>query len=724
MRTSHRQIRKRILDAKSKITDEEFFSSRAYNGYLTDLAEAATKRYKRPLRVRVVADHDDETVAFTDYHGIYINACNHITWSFPSRLLRSMSLEGLNAHECGHNLFTDERVWHSYFAGLAKGKFYPKMPDGLDSMQKLYAKDILEALTDDTDTVPMQVIMSTAHALSNILEDGYVDARYSYEFPGSPAKGIALNNLRYADTMPEITEMINRKYYDHSIVVNLLIQYVRAHEVNNLSGYTGEFIDKLYEYIPWIDESVYDDDARSRCEATNRILVDLWPMMQRCFDALRDKQKQAQQQAQQSSQQTAKGGSGSGSGQPGRGDDDDDGSQQGQQAVEEDLSSQFPKAAANFTIKTKPVPSNGTFTPNPGQMNAIRAQVERVIAEETSRIAAHLTNGITSSGNGGVDQNSEYEGNDYEHAADDIERLLSSMAKEKVTEELEEELSEDLQREANAIRYGNAHRNIHVTVSRMAHVDQNLIDSYNRVAPELLMLSKRLQRSVSSALRDRRQGGKQTGLLIGKRLNQHALYRNDGRIFYNSRLPTEPINLSVGLLIDESGSMCSNDRITRARATAIVIQDFCESLGIPLLVVGHTAWSSHVELFSYSDFDTYDKNNRYRLMDMSARDCNRDGAALRFVAEKLSKQTSEVKILMIICDGQPNDDGYSGSAAEADLRGIKLEYARKGVKIYAAAIGEDRPRIERIYGDGYLDITNLQELPVMLTNLIVRSLPH
>lgn len=724
MRTSHRQIRKRILDAKSKITDEEFFSSRAYNGYLTDLAEAATKRYKRPLRVRVVADHDDETVAFTDYHGIYINACNHITWSFPSRLLRSMSLEGLNAHECGHNLFTDERIWHSYFAGLAKGKFYPKMPDGLDSMQKLYAKDILEALTDDTDTVPMQVIMSTAHALSNILEDGYVDARYSYEFPGSPAKGIALNNLRYADTMPEITEMINRKYYDHSIVVNLLIQYVRAHEVNNLSGYTGEFIDKLYEYIPWIDESVYDDDARSRCEAANRILVDLWPMMQRCFDALRDKQKQAQQQAKQSSQQTGKGGSGSGSGQPGSGDDDNDGSQQGQQAVEEDLSSQLPKAAANFTIKTKPVPSNGTFTPNPGQMNAIRAQVERVIAEETSRIAAHLTNGITSSGNGGVDQNSEYEGNDYEHAADDIERLLSSMAEEKVTEELEEELSEELQREANAIRYGNAHRNIHVTVNRMAHVDQNLIDSYNRVAPELLMLSKRLQRSVSSALRDRRQGGKQTGLLIGKRLNQHALYRNDGRIFYNSRLQTEPINLSVGLLIDESGSMCSNDRITRARATAIVIQDFCESLGIPLLVVGHTAWSSHVELFSYSDFDTYDKNNRYRLMDMSARDCNRDGAALRFVAEKLSKQTSEVKILMIICDGQPNDDGYSGSAAEADLRGIKLEYARKGVKIYAAAIGEDRPRIERIYGDGYLDITNLQELPVMLTNLIVRSLPH
>ena len=723
MRTSHRQIRKRIMDAKSKITDEEFFSSRAYNGYLTDLAETATKRYKRPLRVHVVADHDDETVAFTDYHGIYINACNHITWSLPSRLLRSMSLEGFNAHECGHILFTDNRIWNTYLKRLEKGKFYPKMPDGLDSMQKLYARSILEAVVDDTDTVPCQVIMSVAHALHNILEDGYVDARYSYEYPGSPAKGIALNNLRFAETVPEISEMINRKYYDHSIVLNLLIQYVRVHEVNNLSGYSGEFIDKLYQYIPLIDECVYDDDARSRCEATNRILIDLWPIMQRCFDTLRDKQAQAQQQAQQNSS----GGSGGGNnapGKPGSSDDGDDAKQQGQQAVEEDLSSQLPKAASNFTLKTMPVPSNDSFTPNSGQMSAIRTQVARVIAEENGRIAAHKTSEITSNGSGGSDQNSEYEGYDYEYAAEDIERLLESMAEEKVTEELEEELSEELQREANSIRYGNAHRNIHITVNRMSHVDQDLIDSYNRVAPDLLMLSKRLQRSVSAALRDQRQGGKQTGLLIGKRLNQHALYRTDGRIFYNSRLPTEPINLSVGLLIDESGSMCSNDRITRARATAIVIQDFCESLGIPLMVVGHTAWSSRVQLFSYSDFDTYDKNNRYRLMDMSARDCNRDGAALRFVAEKLSKQISEVKILMIICDGQPNDDGYSGTEAEADLRGIKLEYARKGVKIYAAAIGDDRPRIERIYGDGYLDITNLNELPMILTNLIVRSLPR
>lgn len=42
MRTSHKQIRKRIMEVKSKITDEEFFASKAYRAYLMDITESAT----------------------------------------------------------------------------------------------------------------------------------------------------------------------------------------------------------------------------------------------------------------------------------------------------------------------------------------------------------------------------------------------------------------------------------------------------------------------------------------------------------------------------------------------------------------------------------------------------------------------------------------------------------------------------------------------------------
>lgn len=711
MRASHLTVRKRIMDEKSKITDEEFFTSKEYRGYLADITEAATKRYRRPIHVTVFADPEDSTVAYTDYNGIVINACNHITWSMPTRKLRSMSIEGFNAHENSHNLFTDNRIAHAYFNSLEHGKFYPKKPTRLKGDQKLNAQGIIDALMDDTDPIPKTVILRTAKALSNILEDGYVDARYSYEFPGNPARGIALNNVRFAEAVPDIDTMIDKQFYPHNIVLNLLLEYVRAREVNNLTGYTGEYMDRFLAALPLVDACIYDEDSRARFDAVNRIMIDLWPLMQRCFDDLRDKQ-----------QNDASSSSGSGnSTTPGTGEDSD--SDDGMGAVQDALESQLPQIAPNFTMKSGPVPFNGAFSPDEEQAQELLEQVSKALSEETARIAAHRTETIISNGDGSIVQDSEYEGAGYEFSATDIERVLEEIATGKVNESLEEELSEELQSEATSIQYGNAHRNINITVHRMSHVNQNLIDSYTAVAPQLLMLSKRLQRSVSAILRDKRQGGKQTGLYVGKHLDQHAFHRNDGRVFCNKRLPTEPINMSVALLVDESGSMCGCDRITKARATTIVVQDFCEKLGIPIMIVGHTASCAHVELFSYADFKSVDKKDRYRLMDMSARCCNRDGAALRYVAEKLSKQNSDVKMLFIICDGQPNDDGYTGTAAEADLRGIKLEYSRKGVQIFAAAIGDDRANIERIYGAGYLDITDLNQLPVMLTQLIARNLP-
>ena len=750
MRASHREIRKRILDRKSQISDKEFFTSRAYRGYMTDITESATKRYRRTITVTLVADESDHTVAYTSPRGIWINVCNHITSSMPSRELKSISLEGLNGHEIGHNLYTDMRVWERYFAQLLQGKFYPSLPNSLDGTQKLYAEEIQEALLNELDDVPRTAIIQAAKALENILEDGYVDARMTSAFPGRFARGIALNNVRYSETVPDLQYMIDQKYYDHSILLNLLIQYVRVGEVNNLSEYTGEFMDKLLEFIPVMDDCIRDEDARSRCLAVTTLLIGMWPILQRCFDALRQmqqdmKQQHKNQQSNQSgsgSSSTNQAGSGSDQDDEEEGDDDaggsagisaeseesDDSSEEeaaeaALQAVLEALAGQLPQTANLPEGPTNPIPSNGTYQLDEDQMEQLVEKAAQVLSQETARIASHLSQIEGEGGEGSVSYNSEYSGSGYGYAASDTERMLEEMAEAQVYEALEEELSEELQCEANSISYGNAHRGVHVIVNRMAHIDQEFIDAYNTVAPELLQLSKRLQRSVKPILQDKRQGGKQTGLLVGKHLNQHALHRDDGRIFCNSRLPSEPINLAVALLVDESGSMCGSDRITRARATAIVIHDFCSQLGIPVMIMGHTADCRTVDLYSYADFDSVDRNDRYRLMDMSARYCNRDGAALRFVAERLRKYPAEVKMLIIISDGQPYDDGYSGSAAEADLRGIKLEYSRRGVQIFAAAIGTDRDRIERIYGNGYLDISDLNQLPVMLTQLIARNLP-
>ena len=60
--------------------------------------------------------------------------------------------------------------------------------------------------------------------------------------------------------------------------------------------------------------------------------------------------------------------------------------------------------------------------------------------------------------------------------------------------------------------------------------------------------------------------------------------------------------------------------------------------------------------------------------------------------------------------------------AEADLRGIKNEYRKRGIVIFAAAIGDDKENIRRIYQDGFLDITKLEDLPKNMTQLVKQYL--
>lgn len=318
-----------------------------------------------------------------------------------------------------------------------------------------------------------------------------------------------------------------------------------------------------------------------------------------------------------------------------------------------------------------------------------------------------------------MERDDDYTGTGYTNAASDIQRILEKIAEGSVCQELERQRTKELTELAQSISYGNIHDGVSMTVHRIAQVDDNLKEQYQEISGELLHISKQLQKSVLQQMRDSRRGGKQTGLLMGRRLDIHALSRNDGRVFYKNALPNETPALCVALLLDESTSMCSCDRVTYARATAIILYDFCQALGIPIMVYGHSTHSG-VDLYSYAEFDAIDRDDRYRMMDISGRGSNRDGAALRYVAEQLSRRGEDVKLLMLVSDGQPADYGYFGTAAEEDLRGVKQEYQRKGILFVAAAIGSDKENIERIYGDSFLDISDLTKLPVKLAGIIKR----
>ena len=197
-------------------------------------------------------------------------------------------------------------------------------------------------------------------------------------------------------------------------------------------------------------------------------------------------------------------------------------------------------------------------------------------------------------------------------------------------------------------------------------------------------------------------------------------HRNDGKIFTKRNRPNDEISLAVGVLVDMSGSMYG-ERIKTAQAMTLIVYDFCRAMNIPVTIYGHDTFSDTVNLYSFAEFDSLDGNDKFRLMNITDGGGNRDGCAVRYVAEKLAKRTEESKLFIVVSDGQPAAGGYYGTAAELDLQNIRKEYVGKGITFLAAAIGEDKPAIKRCYGEqSFLDISDLKAFPLIIAKLIAK----
>jgi len=696
MRTSHKKIHQMIADEKTKLSDQDLFASKSYQAYLMDLVEVTTGRYKRKIKVRTRWDEKPGAdIAYTDNRIIDLNCGNYLTASYPTRDLKHISLIGFVGHEAAHILYTDFSTLALFMQAVDNGTMYPSVPSDLEPDEQEYLDKYLEILKEKDQKV-ICIVKYVLHSLSNILEDCYVEGSMCTDFPGKFKTGIMLNNVKMTEDALSVSKQLEKEIPNAAILLNMILQYARIGEYNNDGGYKGDLVDTFDSCIELVDEAIDKTDARKRYDSANKIFIKMWPYVESWIEEIKKDPAKTPQEIL-------------------------------------DMLAELEKALGNPTgTSGSKIPSgsgkpcSGRIKPDFSDKGDAVAEAKEVLDTEGGRLASVKTDSIDDDGPGGVETNDSYEGSGYEHAVHDMERLLSSVAENKAFEKYNEELEEELQAESDAIRYGNAHKDIHIRINRMSKVPDTYRERYKKIAPPLISVSKRLQKQILPKLRDESEGGRINGLLFGRRLNARSVVADDGRVFYNKKYPDEEAKMAVAVLVDESGSMSWGDRATSARTAAVVLYDFCTALGIPLAMYGHTETYDHshptVEIYNYTEFDTVDKNDRFRIMDIAARSNNRDGAALRFVAERLDKRPEKIKLLIVISDGQPAASRYGGTEAEADLRGIKAEYTKKGIKMFAAAIGDDKPNIEKIYKEGFLDITDINKLPMFLTKLIVNYL--
>lgn len=290
----------------------------------------------------------------------------------------------------------------------------------------------------------------------------------------------------------------------------------------------------------------------------------------------------------------------------------------------------------------------------------------------------------------------------------------------------ERDFRRELNREARQIAAGSVHAGVKLIVHRPDFEEEHE-DEYKRLIRGLMPVVRETARKTlplleheeaSEFARYRYDGG--------KFLADSIVYR-DFRHFAKKRPPADAPSLAVGLRVDESASMSAFGRLEAAKRAVLAVYEFCLDCRIPVMIYGDTADVSRLErmsIYAYADLHRIDPGDRYRLMGIRPRSNNRDGMALRIMAERLAAAPQKVKLLISISDGQPKAmDDYTGEYAVRDMQTTISEYERKGVAFLAAAIGHDKDVIHRIYGDSrFLDITDLNEFPSRLVRTIARYL--
>lgn len=329
-----------------------------------------------------------------------------------------------------------------------------------------------------------------------------------------------------------------------------------------------------------------------------------------------------------------------------------------------------------------------------------------------------------------MEKSKEQEKQELESEKEDLEKLREEIENE--LNEIKDEISrtsEDADRKGKStdssteslkdIDYGKMHQDIQVREHKRLPGSK---DRYNVIRKSTDVYSRNLSRKIQNLLRYNLEE-KRTGEANGY-LDTSNLFRKDGKIFSQRKDKNDESELVIMLLVDESGSM-GGSRAKYARDAAILLAEVCEKLNIPLAVLGHTAQFGNkvVDMRHYIGYEKSIAEQKHNLSEITSRQDNRDGLALKYAGEYLSKQPQKDKLMLVIADGEPAHgyDRYYGKHAIADCQNVIKDLTKKGIVSVGVAIGDGQDEIESIFKN-FISINQLEKLPNKLIKVIEKRI--
>lgn len=676
-RNIQRMVRQQAAAIKPTLTADDLFQSREYAAHVQSLVDTSTGRYDLPVKV-VLRHEDPNATAYTDGRQIHQDTRTQLAYGFEDLYNKYMANVGMTLHECAHILYCDFDAHEKCLAMLKQGLFYgrepaPETQRGMDALADMKAAMEQEAYGP--------IFQSACHEIWNCLIDPHDEDALIMQYGGFIEQAITvLREGLWMGAMPIESAMelqAEAKISKLEVMYKAILEFARFGVVVSNDVETV-MRTEIGQALTAISKDVmlgrYTDDSLERAGCVNHIMLALWPWIREELD----RQEKKASKDEQNGKDGSNGPSASGTPK--------------QEAVQEILRQL--QSGANG--------SGGTQAPK---------------NRCTSKVAKDRGKRAKDSGRKPREARKDPQAETKEGSAS-LDKLLNEISKQAATETVQDGVTDQTCTEIYAVDQASSHKGIPMEVLPQNDVSDADKARYQEVIKEVAGYSKRLQRRMIAALRDLRDGEVAHHRIAGNRFEATAAYRPDERFFAKKSSPKDLPDMAISLLVDHSGSM-HGERIQAAMQAAILLHDFATALNIPVCVAGHATKGERVCYYTYTDYQQVSPSEKYRLAKMTATGSNRDGFAIEIAASLLVKRPEEVKLLIILSDGQPNHNGYGGEAAAEDIQGIVKRYKRQGVEVIAAAIGGDKEKIKVIYGErSYLDITDLAHLPQTLAKLV------
>lgn len=710
-----------------KITKKDLFAG-PFNGKLCVALNRDLSSLKRTFKIPKVS------VLFNAGDSCHTDGWN-ITLGMGFSLFHDSSLtvpqivscmHGATFHEIGHILYSPMSVLTVANEAAYKGNFWPHNPDN-------WTQDIGDYISQNEKTAARS--FTFYHNLSNIIEDGRIEYLLFTNLGRYNGYKVGLKLLRSIQEtrLEDLSEMLKNIDNEKDSEALIRLKYEFVFEVmlqlaifGTLKGvskevYSHRLMKRVLRNSSYVSDALDSIEAEETYDNINHIYCDLFEeFLKPYFELCEDDENEEFEVVP---------------GTPGAG---------GSQGQSQNGPSQSSAAGKSLVRILKRV---GVLAPpQAGDTNVAK---EIAVATEGAKNAASQSklgssavndtkdtdnqNGVNNSNDveigrfestsvwGGASSDTTFTKEDKQTSkAVDLDAITNLKTEAEMQQEASQKLDDTLQSPKGG-SFGSANDGVSWHINRFP--DSTNVDKINYEAGnEILKIGRETAKKVKRFLVDNTQSVS-VNSYSGKKFKPGRVYRPVPKYFEKSRNENESPNCSIYVVGDQSGSM-GGDRIKAVKATFMVLCEMAQNIKqLRFGAFGHHASGYSVYIDNYILPDEDISKAKYKVMKVYTSGCNRDGAALRYVAELLKKEDTDKKLLIMISDGQPNAGGYGGTAAEEDIRNAITEYERFGIHIVAAAIGEDKERIKYIYGnERFMDITNLSQLPDTFCQVVSRVL--